>query len=96
MILILEPKFQKNLKQLVKRNPQLRDKIQETLICLEQDPYTPSLKSHKLTGRLKEYWSCSVVSDCRIIFSFGQDLETGENLLVLSDIGSHDNVYGKK
>jgi mRNA interferase YafQ len=96
MILILEPKFQKSLKQLVKRNPQLKDKIQEALMYLDRDPYTPSLKSHKLTGKLKEYWSCSVAADCRIIFSFQQDLETGENLLKLSDIGSHDDVYYKK
>ena len=96
MILIPELKFQKSLKQLVKKNSQLRDKIQEVLMCLEQDPYTPSLKSHKLTGNLKEYWSCSVAADCRIIFSFQQDLETGESFIKLSDIGSHNDVYKKK
>jgi mRNA interferase YafQ len=96
MILVPKPRFQKSLKQLVKRNSQLKNKIRETLMYLEEDPYTPSLKSHKLTGNLKEYWSCSVASDCRIIFLFDRDLETGENLLVLIDIGSHHDMYDKK
>jgi mRNA interferase YafQ len=93
MILVPKPKFQKALRKLVSKNPQLRDKIKEVLMFLEQDPYTPALKTHKLTGKLKEYWSCSVAYDCRIIFSFDRDLETGEILLVLSDIGNHDEVY---
>lgn len=93
MILVPKPKFQKSLKKLVSKNSQLRDKIQEALMYLEQDPYTPSLKTHKLTGKLKEYWSCSVAYDCRIIFLFDRDIETGEILLILSDIGSHDEVY---
>jgi mRNA interferase YafQ len=92
MILAPKPRFQKALRQLVKKNPQLRDKIQGVLNLLEQDFHNPSLRTHKLNGKMKEYWSCSVASNCRIIFSFDRDLETGEILLVLSDIGNHD-VY---
>lgn len=54
---------------------------------------TFSIKSHKLTGTLEGYWSCSVSYDCRIIFTFSQDMESEETLIVLVDIGSHDEVY---
>ncbi len=60
---------------------------------LENGPFTPSLKSHKLTGDLDEYWSCSVNYDYRIIFTFSQDEESEETLIILVDIGSHDEVY---
>jgi mRNA-degrading endonuclease YafQ of YafQ-DinJ toxin-antitoxin module len=47
----------------------------------------------KLTGQLNGWWSCSVSYDCRIIFGLTKDLETGEDIIILLDIGSHDEVY---
>jgi addiction module RelE/StbE family toxin len=93
MILVTEKIFKRNFKRLVKKNPQLQDKILETLQLLEEDPFTPSLKSHKLTGQLKGLWSCSVTYNYRIVFAFKQDPMTREDLIVLVDIGSHDEVY---
>lgn len=93
MILTTDKKFKRQFKRLVKKNPQLQDKILAVLETLSNDPFTPSLKSHKLTGQLEGLWSCSVTYDCRIIFAFKTDVETGENLIVLVDIGSHDEVY---
>ncbi|MEH1768439.1 type II toxin-antitoxin system RelE/ParE family toxin [Nostoc sp.] len=57
------------------------------------DPFTPSLKSHKLTGNLAGLWSCSVAYDCRIIFIFSEDEKLLEMVILLIDIGSHDEVY---
>lgn len=93
MILTTDKKFKRQFKRLVKKNPQLQDQILAVLETLSNDPFTPSLKSHKLTGQLEGLWSCSVTYDCRIIFAFKTDVETGENLIVLVDIGSHDEVY---
>ena len=42
---------------------------------------------------LEGYWSCSVSYDCRIIFTFGKDPDSGETLIVIVDIGKHDQVY---
>jgi mRNA interferase YafQ len=64
-------------------------RVLEILDLLENDPFTPSLKSHKLTGDLNAYWSCSVNYNCRVIFTFSQDEESEEPLLILVDIGSH-------
>jgi mRNA interferase YafQ len=93
MILTTDKKFKRSFKRLIKKNPQLQDKILEVLELLGDDPFTPSLKSHKLTGQLQDLWSCLVTYDCRIIFAFKKDSLTGDDLIVLVDIGSHDEVY---
>jgi mRNA interferase YafQ len=93
MIVKTEPSFKRSFKKLIKKNPQLQDKILETLNLLTIDPFTPSLKSHKLTGQLDGWWSCSVSYDCRIIFGLTEDAATGEGVIVLFDLGSHDEVY---
>jgi mRNA interferase YafQ len=93
MILIPEPSFKRSLKRLIRKNPQLKEKVLEILDLLSIDPFTSSLKSHKLTGQLDGWWSCTVSYDCRIIFGFEKDLETGEDCILLIDIGTHDEVY---
>jgi addiction module RelE/StbE family toxin len=93
MKLIAGKSFTRAFKCLRKKNPQLQDRVLEVLELLENNPFAPSLKSHKLTGNLEGYWSCSVVHDCRIIFRFYQDQELGETSIILVDIGSHDQVY---
>ncbi|MDJ0681081.1 MAG: type II toxin-antitoxin system mRNA interferase toxin, RelE/StbE family [Xenococcaceae cyanobacterium MO_167.B52] len=93
MKLVAHKSFKRAFKKLIKKNPQLQDKVLGILDLLENDPFTPSLKSHKLTGDLDGYWSCSVNYDCRIIFTFSQDEHSEETLIILVDIGSHDEVY---
>ena len=93
MILTTDSKFKKSFKRLIKKNPQLEAKILAALELLSNDPFTTSLKSHKLTGQLGGLWSCSVTYDCRIIFAFRKDSVTEDNLIVLVDIGSLDDVY---
>ena len=93
MKLVAHNSFKKAFRKLIKKNPQLQTKILTILNLLEDNHFTPSLKSHKLTGNLDGYWSCSVNYDCRIIFIFSQDENSKEDLIVLVDIGSHDEVY---
>jgi mRNA interferase YafQ len=93
VILVWDKSFKKAFKRLLKKNPQLQDKVFAVLDLLADDAFTPSLKSHKLTGQLEGLWSCSVAYDCRIISTFKQDEELGDNLIVLIDIGTHDEVY---
>lgn len=93
MILFPSDGFLKSYSKLIKRNPQLKSKINYVFDLLSEDPFFPSLKSHKLGGRMKDLWSCSVASDCRIIFCFEKDPESKEDLIILVNIGSHDEVY---
>jgi mRNA interferase YafQ len=93
MIVASEQSFKRGFKRLVRKNPQLQSKILDVVELLSKDPFTPSLKSHKLTGQLDGLWSCTVNYDCRIIFAFRKNEETNEDRIVLIDIGSHDEVY---
>nr|WP_234419845.1 type II toxin-antitoxin system mRNA interferase toxin, RelE/StbE family [Nodularia spumigena] len=51
------------------------------------------MKSHKLSGQLEGLWACSVAYDCRIIYTLKQAEDAQEEIIVLVDIGSHDEVY---
>ena len=85
--------FKRSFKKIVRKNPQLKDRITEVLILLADDPFTPSLKSHRLGGKLAGLWSCSVAYDCRVFFSLSEDEEILEIFILLVNIGSHDEVY---
>jgi mRNA-degrading endonuclease YafQ of YafQ-DinJ toxin-antitoxin module len=54
------------------------------------DPFDTKLKTHKLSGKLKDLWSFSLGYDLRIIFYFTKD---NPKKAVLVDIGTHDEVY---
>ncbi len=60
-------KFAKEYKKLprkVKLSAEKKEKV------FRIDPFDPQLKTHKLTGRLKEYYSFSIDYQYRIIFEF--------------------------
>lgn len=71
----------------------MEEKIITALRILEQDPFHPKLKSHKLQGVLEDNWACSVSYDLRIIFTFVQNLSNKETEILLINIGTHEEVY---
>ena len=88
-----ETSFRRAFKRLTRNNPALQDRVFEALSELIRDPFFPSLKTHKLSGQLSGLWACWVEYDCRIVFAFEPDRETGDEMIVLVDLGSHDDVY---
>ncbi|MBD1846833.1 hypothetical protein H6F89_26185 [Cyanobacteria bacterium FACHB-63] len=46
------------------------------------------MRTHKLSGKLKDYWSFSLEYDERVVFYFTED---GNAVFV--DVGTHDEVY---
>jgi addiction module RelE/StbE family toxin len=60
--------FIRSAKKFVKKSHQIIDDIEETLELLPEDAFYPSLKTHKLKGRLEGSWACSVGYDLRIVF----------------------------
>lgn len=58
--LVWSSAFVRAFKRLVRQNPQLRFQVEETLQKLAEDPFSPSLHSHKLKGDLEGIWSCSI------------------------------------
>lgn len=78
-------KFEKEYRKLSKKVKLLAEKKEK---LFRKDPFTPSLKTHKLTGKLKNYWSFSIDFQYRIIFEFADE----ENIWFHS-VGTHD-IYG--
>jgi len=52
VILTADKRFKRSFKRLINKNQQLQDKVLSVLELLGNDPFAPSLKSHKLTGQL--------------------------------------------
>ncbi len=53
-----------------------------------EDPFAPQLKTHKLSGKLKDMWSLSIEYDIGVVFYFEK-----KDKVVFTDIGKHDEVY---
>jgi len=79
--------FLRRSHKLLKRDPQLKKHLRRTLEKLQENPFNPELKTHKLSGSLKEFWSCSVTYQIRIRFKIVDDI------IELIDTGKHDEVY---
>ena len=90
--LVFTSSFKRAFKTIIKRKPELKQKIENKLRLLANNPFEPSLRTHKLKGKLSNSWSCSVEYDCRIIFDFVKNSNLEEEILLI-DIGTHDEVY---
>jgi mRNA-degrading endonuclease YafQ of YafQ-DinJ toxin-antitoxin module len=80
--------FRRAFKKRIKGNIDLEARFWQKVEQFTIDPFDQSLKTHKLSGKLKELWSFSVEYDERVLFYFTED---GNAVFV--DIGSHDEVY---
>jgi mRNA-degrading endonuclease YafQ of YafQ-DinJ toxin-antitoxin module len=80
--------FKRAFKKRIKGNTELEARFWQKLEQFTADPFNPSLKTHKLSGKLKEFWSFSVGYAERVLFYFTEDEKA-----VFVDIGSHDEVY---
>ena len=85
--------FRRAFKRRTRKDPYLRQRILEVLELLAQNAFDPRLKTHKLRGQLEGLWACWVEYDCRIVFAFEPDPESTEDMIVLIDIGTHEEVY---
>jgi addiction module RelE/StbE family toxin len=84
-LIIISKKVEDKIKFL---NTKDKLKFKKILEQMEQNPFYPTLKSHKLSGNMSNLWSCSLNYKNRIIFFFVKEKE-----IYLIDIGSHDKVY---
>ena len=84
MEIIYSSKFKREYKKL---SNNIKDIAEKNEIKFRHNPFDKSLKTHKLSGRLKELWSFSIGYKYRIIFEF-----VNENKVYFHSVGSHD-VY---
>jgi addiction module RelE/StbE family toxin len=93
MVLNWSSAFKRAFKKTTKSTPDLKEKIISAMNLLEQDPFNPKLKSHKLQGILEDNWACAVSYDLRIIFTFVKNSDTNETEILLINLGTHEEVY---
>jgi mRNA interferase YafQ len=60
---------------------------------MQEDVFAASLGTHKLSGTLEGLRVCGCGYDCRIVFSIEWNPAGGGEVIVLLDIGTHDEVY---
>jgi addiction module RelE/StbE family toxin len=91
--LVLTPKFKRAFRKFVLRDPKLQKRIEATLQQMQEDVFVPQLGTHSLKGELLGLRACSCGYDCRIIFAIETDEDSKEEVILLLDIGTHDEVY---
>lgn len=92
--LVLSKAFEKSYQKFTTKNHLLKTSIAKALVKLELDAFDPSLRTHKLSGKLAAYSACSCGYDCRIIFTIEKDISDPDTeVILLLDIGTHDDVY---
>ncbi|MCL5028546.1 MAG: plasmid stabilization protein [Bacteroidetes bacterium] len=87
--IIYTDSYLKRAKRFIKKHPELISQYGKTLKLLELNPNHPSLRLHKLQGKLSELYSVSINISYRISIYFLID----KDKIVPVDIGSHDDVY---
>ena len=75
-------KFEREYKKL---NKEIRLKAESRENIFRKNPFSPTLKTHKLSGELEGFWSFSVDFAYRIVFEFADS-----NNVFFHSIGSHD------
>ncbi len=80
--------FKRAYRRMIKGKPDLEAAFRERVTLFANDPYHPSLQTHKLSGRMRHQWAFSLTFKLRIVFTF-----TRPDFAMLEDIGTHDQVY---
>lgn len=81
--------YLKRAKKFIKKHPDLVSQYEKTLKLLEINPYHPSLRLHKLRGKLSELYAVSINISYRVTIIFLIE----DDRIIPVDIGRHDEVY---
>jgi len=87
--LIFTEQYEKRLRKFIKKHPEILSQYEKTIRLLEVNPHHPSLRLHKLSGKLSDLHSVSINISYRITI----ELIITEKEVIPVEIGSHDEVY---
>jgi len=87
--LVFTHSYTRRAARFIRRHPELAGQYGKVLRLLEQDPFHPVLRLHKLKGRLGDLYAGSI----NIRYQVTLLLLVTEKEIVPVDIGSHDAVY---
>ncbi len=91
--LVWSAAFLRAFRRAVRKDPELKTRVERTLGQLADDPFDPRLHSHKLKGQLLGVWACTVDYHNRILFEFVQNRDSAEEEILLLTMGTHEEVY---
>ena len=77
--------YSSSFKKSVKKYISHQKKIESNIIMFMNDPFDPSLKTHKLSGKFDHYWSFSIDYHLRILFEFIDEKTVG-----FINMGTHE------
>lgn len=87
MKIFTTPRFEKRLQIFINSRPDLSGVAQKRMKEIANNPFSAQLKTHKLSGNLKDCFASKINYGYRIVF-----IINGDELCFI-DIGSHDEVY---
>ena len=87
--IIFTEAYTKRAIRFIRKHPQLRKQYEKSLQLMELNPYHPSLRLHRLQGRLQNLHSVSINLSYRITIEF---LIQDKTIIPVA-IGSHDELY---
>ena len=82
-------KFKKQYRKLA---PKLQKKVRQKVEIFETNPHHHQLYNHALQGQLKGKRAIAITGDLRIIF----EEHDNYTLVIMLDVGTHSQVYGKE
>ena len=88
-VLVRTDTFVRELRKYLRKHPDREQLVRSTLRILATDPYSPTLRLHKLKGRMRDFSAVRLTYGDRIILT----LIVTERQIVLLNIGTHDDVY---
>ncbi len=85
---IREIYYSEHFKRALKKLPaELKPQIRTREKIFKKNCFDPRLKTHKLSGALKNFWSFSITHSHRVLFQF-----LGERRVGFIDVGDH-SIY---
>ena len=81
--------YEKRAIKFLKKHKGIYSKYKKTIELLQNNPTHPSLRLHKLQGKMSPFSSVSIDMKYRVIIDFIMI----DGVIILVDIGSHDDFY---
>ena len=87
--IVITDSYKRRVLKFLKKHPDMLDRYAKVLAIMEVDPHHPSLRLHKLKGKLQAYSSVSITMEYRMVIDF----VIVDKKIIPIDIGTHDDVY---
>ena len=71
--LVASKRFQKNLEAFLLKHPDIENILEDRINILQKDPWSAILKTHKLSGKLKNCLACHITYEYRLVFIIDKD-----------------------